>query len=143
MDERLEKALNLSIATPSESLYTGNVSSVRFPLEDGSASALPSHAPLAASLGCGGVLTLTENETNRHFFLEGGFIEISSENISVLANAGLPVEEIDLTGAEKELAEALAEKASGDRAIERRLKRIQSARIRIRAAKSANFLSAN
>ena len=143
MEERLEKALRLSIATPSESLYTGNVSSVRFPLEDGFASALPSHSPLAASLGCGGILTLTEDKTNRHFFLEGGFIEISLKNISVLANAGLPVEKIDLTGAEKELEDALAEKASGDRAIERRLKRIQAARIRLRAAKSANLLSSN
>ncbi len=123
----------LSVVTPSKLLYEGEVTAVQIPLHDGLVGVLPGHAPLIGLLGFG-PLTLTDSVGRRMFAIDGGFVEITPKRVTVLANSGQALEDVDLEKAQREFDEAMALHAHGDDAVRDRLDRIAAARTRLKYA---------
>lgn len=76
------KKLHLSIVSPERSIFEGEVESVNLPGMLGAFTILPQHAPIVSSLRSG-TLSYVENGTENSLAIQGGFIEMSGEQVSV------------------------------------------------------------
>ena len=77
--------MHLEIITPEKKIYSGEVNLVNLPGSDGSFGILENHAPIISTLKKG-IIKITElNQTEKTFEVKGGVIEMSKNNIIVLA----------------------------------------------------------
>ncbi len=123
---------HLAIVTPASALYEGQVQSCRIPTSQGLIGVMAHHAPLMALLGYG-ILTVKEEHEGpaQEFVIDGGFLEIKNNIVTVLANSGQPCESVNADAARAEFEQALAAHAAGEVAVQRRMERIQAARTRV------------
>ena len=117
--------MKLELVTPETTLLDADVASLQVPLFDGSAGILPGHAATVGRLGSGKLsvkLTTADDNgrTDLAYFVDGGFLQIKGETVTVLTQRALPLAKIDAEAARKELAAARAMTAHGDEAIESR-----------------------
>jgi F-type H+-transporting ATPase subunit epsilon len=90
-------------------LYSGSCLSVTAPAALGEVCIYPRHAPLLSRLGTGEVRLKLEDDTTRFYFVAGGFMEVSNNQVTILADRCLRSEEIDRQAAlqARQQAEAL------------------------------------
>lgn len=77
--------LNLEVLTPEKPVFKGDVDEVTVPGLDGELGILPQHAPLTSQLA-DGILTYRLGAEKIQIHLTGGFVEVSSDTVSVLAD---------------------------------------------------------
>jgi F-type H+-transporting ATPase subunit epsilon len=76
----------LEIITPEKSLFTGEVTSVKFPGMNGEFEILNNHAPIISTLGKGEIRVINNEKKTEKFEINGGVIEMQNNKIIVLAN---------------------------------------------------------
>ncbi|HEV8138258.1 MAG TPA: F0F1 ATP synthase subunit epsilon [Pyrinomonadaceae bacterium] len=86
--------LQLEVVTPERRVLAEAVNSVTVPGRAGEMQILPGHAALIAELKTG-VLTYNQAGTNSQLHVSGGFIEVSEDRVSVLAEIAERPDEID------------------------------------------------
>ena len=86
--------LQLEVVTPERRVLSQAVNSVTVPGRAGEMQILPGHAALIAELKTG-VLTYNQDGTTHQLHVSGGFIEVSDDRVSVLAEIAERPEEID------------------------------------------------
>ena len=98
--------LRLEIVTPEKKVLDESVDSVTVPTASGEAGILPNHAPLISALKPG-ILSYSNKGTTERLAVSGGFVEVSSNKVSVLTDAAETAAEIDADAArtERESAE--------------------------------------
>jgi F-type H+-transporting ATPase subunit epsilon len=79
---------------------------VQLPAADGSLGILAGHAPLLAELSVGDCLIRLASGAEEHLAVAGGFVEVSRERVTVLADTAEFAREIDPDRAEQSLARA-------------------------------------
>jgi len=124
-ERRFVANLRLVLVTPEKTLFDREVASIRVPLFDGSAGFYPGRAPLVGRLGIG-ELRLTNGSEEESYFVEGGFVQVKGEVVSVLTNAAIPVSELSRKSAAEQLQSAKAAKSNSDEeylAMARKLER--------------------
>lgn len=126
--------INCIVVTPEETAVEAVVESVVVPLIDGEMGILPNHAAMIGRLGAGELRLRTGDQLER-FFLEGGFIQVADNTVSVLTGRAIPVEQLDAAAAEGQLESALAEPAVGMEQIEARDQLVQQLRAQQRVAR--------
>ena len=99
-----DQKLNLRILTPDKILFEGEVDKLIVPATDGELGILPKHAPLVSLLGMG-EMRATANGTVDYYALFGGYIHVSTDHVSVLAEEAEPHATIDGGLAKEKLAE--------------------------------------
>jgi F-type H+-transporting ATPase subunit epsilon len=75
-------------------------------------------------------------DADRRLFVEGGFVEVAHDQVTVITQRALPVEKVDVAAARADLAKASGEVAAGDEAIDAKLRAVQTARALVRAAEA-------
>ncbi len=128
--------LQVDIVTAEGRIFTGETDSVTAPGSDGQLTILPSHAPLITSLDDGD-LKYVDNGDEHHIALLGGFMEVNSNRVTVLANAAEDEGAIDESRAEEAVRRAqqrLADR-TGDFNAERALASLRRARVRLTVAR--------
>lgn len=106
--------LKLEIVTPEKKVFDDEVDAVTVPTASGEAGILPNHAPLISALRPGILSFSTKGSTDR-LAIAGGFVEVSSNKVSVLTDSAESADEIDAEAAraDREKAEkALAANAT-------------------------------
>ncbi len=89
----------LSIVSPARVLYEQDVLSIQVPGSEGYLGVLSHHAPLITSLKPGKI-TIHESETKERIAaVSGGFMEVSDNTATILADSVEFVEEIDVARA--------------------------------------------
>ncbi|HVF54951.1 MAG TPA: F0F1 ATP synthase subunit epsilon [Pyrinomonadaceae bacterium] len=98
--------IQLDVITPERRLLSEAVDFVTVPGLSGELGILPGHTPLISELQTG-VLSYTQGGTSRRMLVSGGFVEVGSDRVSVLADLAEFPEEIDAARAriEREQAE--------------------------------------
>ena len=86
--------LQLEVVTPERKILSEAVNSVTVPGRGGEMQILPGHAALISELQTG-VLTYSQDGTNFQLHVSGGFVEVSDDHVSVLAEVAERAEEID------------------------------------------------
>ena len=84
--------MNLEILTPERKLYSGQVYGVQLPGTTGSFEVLEKHAPLVSALKAGRLKVLKDKNNQTYFDIQGGFVEVINNNITVLVEGAIPVE---------------------------------------------------
>lgn len=77
--------MKLLIRTPESNVFSGEVTSVTLPGTVGSFQVLKNHAPLVSSLTKGTILFVV-NENVKEIAIEGGFVEVKDNTISVFTD---------------------------------------------------------
>ena len=86
--------LQLEVVTPERRVLSEPVSSVTVPGRNGEMQILPGHAALISELKTG-VLAYNQDGTTQQLHVSGGFVEVSDDRVSVLAEIAERPEEID------------------------------------------------
>lgn len=97
--------LTVELATPTRLVVAETVDEVVAPGAEGYFGVLPGHAPLLTTLGVG-ELTYRTGRDERHVFVSGGFAEVRSDKVIILADAAEQPQEIDRARAERAKARA-------------------------------------
>ena len=90
--------LNLEIVTPEKKVLSETVDAVTIPTTSGEVGILQNHSPLISSLKAG-VLSYTKGGAVERMVIAGGFVEVSQNKVSILADTAETVGEIDVEGA--------------------------------------------
>lgn len=76
--------MELIILTPGKTVYSGQVTAVNTPGENGKLEILENHAPIVASLKEGVVDVTTVDKQQLSFQTTGGFLEVLNNKVSIL-----------------------------------------------------------
>lgn len=91
--------LNLEVVTPERIVFADTVESVVVQGADGRIGILAQHAPLVAGLGIGPLEFGSFQGKKRLVAVSGGFVEVSHNKVTVLADTAELAEEIDVARA--------------------------------------------
>src|SRR6266699_2756555 len=91
--------LHVEIVTAERELYSGEADMVSAPGSEGRLGILPRHAALLTTL-MPGELTIKLDGSEEPIFVSGGFLEVSGNIVTVLADTAEYAEEIDQDRAE-------------------------------------------
>lgn len=91
--------LHCTVVTPERAVLDEAAESVVVPAHDGEIGILPGHARLLAKLGVG-VLRVTSGGKTRELFVEGGFVQVADNRVSVLTDFAVAPDSVDVTAAE-------------------------------------------
>ncbi|HJC85282.1 MAG: F0F1 ATP synthase subunit epsilon [Corynebacterium sp.] len=108
-------------------LWSGTATSVTAQTTEGEIGVLPGHEPLLGQLVENGVVVIrtTDGET-LVAAVQGGFLSVSTEKITILADSALWAHEVDVAEAEARLRDASTEEEREDADSElRAVKRLQ------------------
>ncbi|HEV7780867.1 MAG TPA: ATP synthase F1 subunit epsilon [Chitinophagaceae bacterium] len=86
--------MTLEILTPEKKLYSGEVYGVQMPGISGSFEVLEKHAPMVSALKAGRLKLLNNKQQNSftYFDIQGGFVEVLNNKVTVLVEGAVPVE---------------------------------------------------
>jgi F-type H+-transporting ATPase subunit epsilon len=137
-DPKTPGTIRCVIVTPESTGLDTRCRSVSLPLFDGSRGVAHGHAAFIGRLGAGAVRVVGEQgaaaDAVRAVFVEGGFVEVSHDTVTVITQRAIPAEKIDATEARAELQRVSTATAAGDEAIAARQRAAEAARALVRAA---------
>lgn len=87
---------HLSIVTPEKSFYEGDIKSLVVPGTEGYLGVLSQHAPLITALMPGKIEFRDENDEVNIMAVSGGFLEVSNNIATILADTVENADEIDI-----------------------------------------------
>lgn len=128
--------INLEIVTPEKKVVSESVDSVNVPTAKGEIGIMPDHAPLISTLRSG-ILSYSKGSTTSELVVSGGFVEVSMDKVSVLADIAEETAEIDTGSAKTEREEAkklLGEWNGSEENFEIELERLEKAQARLQLA---------
>lgn len=97
----MNKNFQLDIVTPTKTVFSGQVESFTAPGVVGSFQVLFNHAPLLSSIGIGEVKLHSEDGRTSRYATSGGFVEVKSNKVVLLAESAEESGEIDIQRAEE------------------------------------------
>ena len=90
-------SFNVSVVTQIKKILEQEAGYLRLRTSEGDIGILPNHAPLVAELSMGKMEIESPNKDRRDiYFLSGGFLEISNNQATIIADEIFPIEEIDV-----------------------------------------------
>jgi F-type H+-transporting ATPase subunit epsilon len=126
------------IVTPEMTSLDTRARSVTLPLFDGQRGVARGHAPFIGRLGAGEVRITGEQggaaDAVRRVFVEGGFVEVGHDAVTVITQRAVPAEKIDLSQAREQLEKIQGTAATGDEAIATKMQAEATAREVVRIA---------
>lgn len=131
----------LSVVTPEKVVFEQSARSIIAPGSEGYLGILTNHAPLITAL-IPGKLTVTDaNDVVQEYALSGGFLEVSNNLVTILADSIEPINNIDVERArraEQRARERLAHRTDpnidvtrAESALARALNRLHLSQVRV------------
>jgi F-type H+-transporting ATPase subunit epsilon len=125
------RELHCVVVTPERAILDESADFVALPLYDGELGVLSGRAPLIGRLGYGELRIIKGGVTHR-FFVDGGFVQIRDNTVTVLTSRAIKAENIDAEGARRVLAEPLPVGAAAEaRAARSKAKERARSQIRV------------
>lgn len=94
-------SFKLDLVTPLAKILSEEVNFVMLRTTEGDMGILPNHAPFVAGLATG-EMKVRNNGQEKLYYISGGFVEISDNVVTILADEAMDVKDIDLEAARKE-----------------------------------------
>jgi len=127
-------ALTCIVVTPEETALEEKADFVALPLYDGEIGIAPSRSPLIGRLGFG-ELRIRSGDVIQRYYVDGGFVQVADDVVSVLTNRAIPADQIDAEAAGEQVRSALKKPANTDELREIRDNAIDQGRAQVRVAK--------
>ena len=128
--------LQCIVVTPEATVLEEQADFLAMPLDDGEIGIAPGHSPMIGRLGFG-ELRLKSHGTTKAYYVDGGFVQVAENLVSVLTNRALPAASVDAQVAAEYLAQAKARKANTPELMAIRDRLEQQARAQMRVAARA------
>lgn len=125
--------LHCVVVTPETTLFDQAVDFVAIPLLDGELGILPGRSPLIGRLAYGELRTV-QGSTVRRYYIDGGFVQLRDDVVTVLTGNALPADRINRVAAAQALAQAQALHPTTDQAFQERDRMLERSRAQIRIA---------
>jgi len=126
-------AINCIVVTPEKTALEEKADLVVVPLVDGEIGIQAGHSPFIGRLGYGEMRIVNAGNSQR-FYLDGGFVQVADNQISVITNRAIQAKNIDLESAKRLLAEAEKRKPANSQEAAGKEKALQQARAQVRIA---------
>lgn len=123
------------VVTPEKTEVDCETTFVAVPLFDGEYGIAPLHTPVVGRIGAGELRVTTSEGAVERYFIEGGFVEVNSDVVSILTNRLTRPDGLDIAASEKTFAESVARSAGTFDAARQKEKDVQAARQRLRVAR--------
>ncbi|KRG08744.1 F0F1 ATP synthase subunit epsilon [Lederbergia galactosidilytica] len=94
------KTLQVHIVTPDGPVFDGDVEMITTKAESGELGILPGHIPMVAPLQIGAV-RLNKGTETEFVAVNGGFVEVQQEKVTILAQTAEKADSIDIARAEE------------------------------------------
>ena len=101
-----ERTFVLTVVTPQRRVFQESVDMVIVRTTEGDIGVLPGHTPLVAPLEVG-AMTIKSASGEREAAVNGGFVEVTPEQVIILAESAEMAEEIDVSRAQEARNRAL------------------------------------
>ena len=128
--------IQLVIVTPETTIFDEAVSSVVLPLIDGEVGIHPNHSAMIGRLGPG-ELRAKVGGSDQHFYVDGGFVQIENNTVTVLPGVSMPSADVVLSDAKAALEQAKSEPAGNAELADIKAKSIAQARAKVRIAEKS------
>ncbi len=99
-------AFRFELVSPEKLLFSGDVDSVVVPSTEGEFMVMANHAPVMASLRPGVVTVGEAAGKSSRLYVRGGFAEVSSKGLTILAEQAIPLEELDSAKLDQQVKDA-------------------------------------
>ncbi len=126
-------AIHCMVVTPDRAVLDQRVDFISIPLYDGEIGILPGHTPLVGRLGYGSLRIRTAGQVKR-YFVDGGFVQVRDNVVTVLTQKAVAAAEIELEAAMNDLEKARGLTAKNELEMVEKSKAISRARALIRVA---------
>lgn len=139
------KTFRCRLVTPTASLLDEQISYASIPAWDGLFGVLPGRAPILARLGSGELRVEFADSAkgaggSRSFFVDGGFVRMLGEELTVIAERAQAAETLTVADAEREFNDAMQKQpgSGADKQAESQRLRAERerARVKLHIAKS-------
>jgi F-type H+-transporting ATPase subunit epsilon len=128
--------LQCIIVTPEATALDQPADFVALSLDDGEIGIAPRRAPLVGRLGFG-ELRLRRGESEQRYYVDGGFVQVAGNTVTVLTNHAVPADQVDAAAAAKALQAARKRDAHTPELLEIRDRLVAQARGRLRVSRRA------
>ena len=99
--------LHCSVITPERAVLETDASFIAVPAHDGEIGIATDRAPLVAKLGVGELRVESPGGDAKHYLIDGGFVQVLNNEVSVLTSKATPVEDLSRATARTDLDAAL------------------------------------
>ena len=120
------------VVTPERTLYDQPAEFVALTLYDGEIGIAPGHTPMIGRLGFGEMRIRREGHETDRYYIEGGFVEVLDDVVSVLTQRAIPAAEIDAAVARQQLLTAQSRRAATPEAAAVRDRVVAQSRAQLR-----------
>ncbi|MEK6269613.1 MAG: ATP synthase F1 subunit epsilon [Planctomycetales bacterium] len=121
------RVLECVVVTPEETTLQTPAQFIALPLFDGEIGIAPGRAPLIGRLGFG-EMRIREGNNLYRYYVDGGFVEVSGNMVSILTQRAIPAEELDQAEIESTLVAAQQKPANTPETIAIRDRAVAQAR---------------
>ena len=130
----MPESLTCVVVTPEQTALEQQADFVALPLYDGEIGIAANHSPMIGRLGYG-QMRIRSGGSTASYYLDGGFVQVADNVVSVLTNRAVPAAKVD--GDAAEMALAAAAKLPSGTAEQRDIKEraIAQARAQLRMAR--------
>lgn len=125
--------LQVVVVTPECTAIDQQADSVTVTLMDGEAGILAGHAPMIGRLAPGELRLVSAGKPNS-YYVDGGFVQVAENVVSILTGRAVPVNQIDRAAAEQLLEKTQIAASDKSELVEIKNKTIAQARAQIRLA---------
>ncbi len=126
--------LQCIVVTPERTIYDQPADFVALALYDGEIGLAPGHTPLIGRLGFGEMRIRRDGGETDRYYVEGGFVEVLDDVVSVLTQRAIPANEIDAAVAQEQLLTAQSRRATTPEATAVRDRVVAQSRAQLRIA---------
>ncbi len=99
------KTLRCVVVTPERAVLDSACDFVAVPMYDGELGILPGRQPMIGRLGYG-ELRVVQGPTPRRFYVDGGFVQVRNDVVTLLTSKAIPAEELKVEAAQAALQAA-------------------------------------
>lgn len=125
------------VVTPEKTLYDQSAEFVALTLYDGELGVAPRHAPLIGRLGYGELRIRRGDSVTDRYYVEGGFVEVLDDVVSILTPRAITADKIDAAVAREQLHAAQSRRAATPEAVAVRDRVIEQSRAQLRISQKA------
>ena len=122
------------VVTPERTVFDQSAEFIAMTLFDGEIGISPGHTPMIGRLGCGEMRIRREGHVDR-YYVEGGFVEVLDDVVSVLTRCAVPAGEIDEAVVREQLLSAQSRRATTPEAAAVRDRAVEESRGQLRVAR--------
>lgn len=130
----MAEKLQFALVSPERELFQGEVDQVVVPGADGEFGVLPRHTPVMSTIKPG-ALRIFNDGGERRIFVNGGFADVTSDGLTVLAEDAVDLKGLEAATVEQDIRDAREDVAGAKEDVKRRAAEAKLARLEaLRAA---------